>query len=82
MEELKRAFNDFQEILKRMESEHKTDIDSFYNLDEDAREEMRGDWTERDLENYDYILHRASIIREAMKIIEEERIAWRIQDRK
>ena len=74
---LKAKEEDLQKKLKEMEELHETDIDSFFNLDEDARDKMKGDWSDKDLKNYEYILERASVLRRAIKILEEEKLADR-----
>ena len=76
MEELKRAYEEFQVKMKEMENAHETNIDDFINLDDDIKKDFMGDWTDKDVESYEYFLHRASICHEAMEIIKEERIAW------
>ena len=78
MEELKRAYDDFQQKMKEMENAHDTKIDDFINLDDEVKKDFMGDWTDRDVELYDYLLHRASVCHEAMKIIAEEKIAWNL----
>ena len=76
MEELKRAYEEFQVKMKEIENTHETNIDDFINLDDEIKKDFMGDWTDKDVESYEYFLHRASICHKAMEIIEEERIAW------
>ena len=78
MEELKRAYDGFQQKMKEMENAHETEIDDFINLDDEVKKDFMGDWTDRDVELYEYLFRRASICHEAIKIIEEERIAWNL----
>lgn len=75
MEELKRAYDELQQKMKEMENAHDTEIDDFINLDDEVRKDFMGDWTDRDVELYEYL---ASICHEAMEIIAEEKIAWNL----
>lgn len=44
----------------------------FINLDEEVKAEYMGDWTEKDVQGWEYLLNRASTIREAYIIMREE----------
>lgn len=78
MDELKRAYDEFQNWMAEEERKHETSIDDFINLDDEVKKDFMGDWTNRDVELYKYLLHRASVCHEAMKIIKEEKIAWNL----
>lgn len=44
----------------------------FINLDEEVKAEYMGDWTEKDVQGWEYLLNRANTIREAYRIVAEE----------
>ena len=72
MEELRKCYQNLQNLIKNLESKHETCIDDFYNLDDDIRNECRGDWTDKDIESWEYLIHRAAVIREAYDIMRFE----------
>jgi len=47
-------------------------IEDFINLDEEAIPEARGDWKEKDVQGWEYLVNRASTIRKAYRIVAEE----------
>lgn len=72
MEELRKCYKKFDELMKEIEKRHDTDIMDFINLDEGVKAEYMGDWTEKDVQGWEYLLNRASTIREAERIVAEE----------
>lgn len=75
MEELRKILDEFRKKIKEIEESHETDIDSFFNLDEDVREEMMGDWSPAEVSRYSYLLERSTVLLRALKILEEEALA-------
>lgn len=55
-----------------IEKRHDTDIMDFINLDEGVKAEYMGDWTEKDVQGWEYLVNRASTIRKAYRIVAEE----------
>lgn len=74
MDELKKVYDELQNWMAEEEKKHETSIDDFINLDDEVKKDFMGDWTEREVENYLYVLHRASVCSEAIEILKEERI--------
>ena len=72
MEELRKCYKKLDELMKEIENRHDTDIMDFINLDEEAKAECMGDWTEKDVQGWEYLLNRASTIRKAYRIVAEE----------
>lgn len=72
MEELKKCYQELQKRIAEIEAKHETDIQDFYNLDEDIRADYMGDWKEKDVQCWEYLVNRASTIRKAYKIIVED----------
>lgn len=72
MEELRKCYKKLDELMKEIENRHDTDIMDFINLDEEVKAEYMGDWTEKDVQGWEYLLNRASTIREAYIIMREE----------
>lgn len=71
MEELKKIFDFYQNLMKEAEAKHKTSIDNILNLDNP----VFGDWTKEEVRLFEYALERATICQKAIRIIEEEKIA-------
>ena len=72
MEELKKCYQELQKMIAEIEAKHETHIDDFYNLDEDIRADYMGDWTERDVQCWDYLTNRSTTIQKAYRIVGEE----------
>lgn len=72
MEELKKCYQELQKRIEEIENRHDTDIMDFINLDEEVKAEYMGDWTEKDVHGWEYLLNRASTIRKAYRIVAEE----------
>lgn len=72
MEELRKCYKKLDELMKEIENRHDTDIMDFINLDEEAKAECMGDWKEKDVQGWEYLLNRASTIRKAYRIVAEE----------
>ena len=72
MEELRKAINHYQQYMTAEQEKHTTDIDEIINGDDNA---PHGDWTDAELHAFKYALHRSGICMEALKILEEEKIA-------
>lgn len=72
MEELKKCYQELQKRIAEIENRHDTDIMDFINLDDEVKAEYMGDWTEKDVQGWEYLLNRASTIREAYIIMREE----------
>ncbi|MEQ2631467.1 hypothetical protein [Roseburia inulinivorans] len=72
MEELKKCYQELQKRIAEIENRHDTDIMDFINLDEEVKAEYMGDWTEKDVQGWEYLLNRASTIRKAYMIVAEE----------
>lgn len=81
MEQLEKVLEILKNYLKEAEKKHSTDIYSFINLDEDAIEKFSGDWSKKEIENYQYVFERASVLNNAKKIIEEEMYALNITNK-
>ena len=62
MEELRKCYKKLDELMKEIENRHDTDIMDFINLDEEVK----------DVQGWEYLLNRASTIREAYIIMREE----------
>lgn len=60
------------EMIAEIENRHDTDIMDFINLDDEVKAEYMGDWKEKDVQGWEYLLNRASTIREAYIIMREE----------
>lgn len=72
MEELRKCYKKLDELMKEIENRHDTDIMDFINLDEEAKAEYMGDWKEKDVQGWEYLVNRASTIRKAYRIVAEE----------
>lgn len=72
MEELRKCYKKLVELMKEIENRHDTDIMDFINLDDEVKAEYMGDWTEKDVQGWEYLLNRVSTIREAYRIVAEE----------
>ena len=72
MEELRKCYKKLDGLMKEIENRHDTDIMDFINLDEEVKAEYMGDWTEKDVQGWEYLLNRASTIRAAYRIVAEE----------
>jgi hypothetical protein len=72
MEELRKCYKKLDEIMKEIENRHDTDIMDFINLDDEVKAEYMGDWTEKDVQCWEYLVNRASTIRKAYRIVAEE----------
>lgn len=72
MEELRKCYQNLQDLIKNLESKHETCIDDFYNLDDDIKRDCMGDWTDKDVERWEYLAERAAVIRRAYDIMREE----------
>lgn len=72
MEELRKCYKKLDELMKEIENRHDTDIMDFINLDEEVKSEYMGDWKEKDVHGWEYLLNRASTIRKAYRIVAEE----------
>lgn len=72
MEELRKCYKKLDELMKEIENRHDTDIMDFINLDEEVKSEYMGDWKEKDVQGWEYLLNRASTIRKAYRIVAEE----------
>lgn len=72
MEELKKCYQELQKRIAEIENRHDTDIIDFINLDDEVKAEYMGDWKEQDVQGWEYLLNRASTIREAYIIMREE----------
>lgn len=72
MEELRKCYQELQKRISEIEAKHEMRIDDFYNLDEDIRADYMGDWKEKDVQCWEYLVNRASTIRKAYRIVAEE----------
>lgn len=72
MEELRKCYKKLDELMKENENRHDTDIMDFINLDDEVKAEYMGDWTEKDVQGWEYLFNRASTIRKAYRIVAEE----------
>lgn len=72
MEELRKCYKKLDELMKEIENRHDTDIMDFINLDEEVKSEYMGDWKEKDVQGWEYLVNRASTIRKAYRIVAEE----------
>lgn len=72
MEELRKCYKKLDELMKEIENRHDTDIMDFINLDEEVKAEYMGDWKEKDVQGWEYMVNRASTIRKAYRIVAEE----------
>ena len=72
MEELRKCYKKLDELMKEIENRPDTDIMDFINLDEEVKAEYMGDWKEKDVQGWEYLLNRASTIRKAYRIVAEE----------
>ena len=72
MEELKICYQELQKRISEIEAKHETHIDDFYKLDEEAIPEAMGDWTEKDVQCWEYLADRISTIHKAYDIMREE----------
>lgn len=72
MEELKKCYQELQKRIAEIENRHDTDIMDFINLDDEVKAECMGDWTEKDVQGWEYLFNRASTIRKAYRIVAEE----------
>lgn len=72
MEELKKCYKKLDELMREIEKRHDTDIMDFINLDDEVKAECMGDWTEKDVQGWEYLVNRASTIRKAYDIMREE----------
>ena len=58
--------------MKEIENRHDTDIMDFINLDDEVKAECMGDWTEKDVQGWEYLAERAGVVRKAYDIMREE----------
>lgn len=72
MEELRKCYKKLDELMKEIENRHDTDIMDFINLDEEVKADYMGDWKEKDVQGWEYLVNRASTIRKAYRIVAEE----------
>lgn len=72
MEELRKCYKKLDELMKEIENRHDTDIMDFINLDDEVKAEYMGDWKEKDVQGWEYLVNRASTIRKAYRIVAEE----------
>ena len=72
MEELRKCYKKLDELMKEIENRHDTDIMYCINLDEEVKSEYMGDWKEKDVQGWEYLVNRASTIRKAYRIVAEE----------
>ena len=72
MEELRKCYKKLDELMKEIENRHDTDIMDFINLDDEVKAEHMGDWKEKDVQGWEYLVNRASTIRKAYRIVAEE----------
>lgn len=72
MEELRKCYKKLVELMKEIEYRHDTDIMDFINLDDEAKTEYMGDWTEKDVQGWEYLAERASVIYKAYNIMRTE----------
>lgn len=63
------------DILRRR---HSVDITDFINLDEDIRNDYSGDWSDEDIERWEYLCERLTVLVQAENITKEEMICSRI----
>lgn len=63
------------DILRRR---HSVDIMDFINLDEDIRSDYSGDWSDEDVERWEYLCERLTVLTQAERIAKEEMICSRI----
>ena len=72
MEELKKCYQELQKKIAEIETAHETHLDDFYNLDDDIRADYMGDWTEKDVQKWEYLADRAGAVRKAYDILSQE----------
>ena len=72
MEELRKCYKKLDELMKEIENRHDTDIMDFINLDDEVKAECMGDWTEKDVQSWEYLADRISTIQKAYDIMREE----------
>ena len=72
MKNLSECYKKLDELMKEIENRHDTDIMDFINLDDEVKAEYMGDWTEKDVQGWEYLVNRASTIRKAYRIVAEE----------
>lgn len=72
MEELKKCYQKLNELIQEIENRHEVRIDDFINLDDDIQAEYMGDWTEKDVQCWEYLTDRISTIQKAYDIMREE----------
>nr|DAV94614.1 MAG TPA: hypothetical protein [Caudoviricetes sp.] len=72
MEELRKCYKKLDELMKEIENRHDTDIMDFINLDDEVKAECMGDWTEKDVQGWEYLAERAGVVRKAYDIMREE----------
>lgn len=72
MEELRKCYKKLDELMNEIENRHDTDIMDFINLDDEVKAEYMGDWEEKDVQGWEYLVNRASTIRKAYRIVAEE----------
>lgn len=72
MEELRKCYKKLDELMKEIENRHDTDIMDFINLDDEVKAECMGDWTEKDVQSWEYLADRISTIQKAYNIMREE----------
>lgn len=72
MEELRKCYKKLDELMKEIENRHDTDIMDFINLDNEVKADYMGDWKEKDVQGFEYLVNRASTIRKAYRIVAEE----------
>lgn len=62
-------------ILRRR---HSVDIMDFINLDEEIRGDYSGDWSDEDIERWECLCERLTVLTQAERIAKEEMICSRI----
>ena len=79
LKELRECMDKLKERTKELNDKHNKDIDSFINLqrnydtfEEFFQNEDVGDWTVKDIEGWEYLVERQTIIHKAYTICREE----------
>lgn len=72
MEELRKCYQQIMKLMDEIQSRHEVQIEDFINLDEEAIPEAMGDWTEKDIQGWEYLAERASVIYKAYDIMRSE----------
>lgn len=69
---IKKCYQELQKRIAEIENRHDTDIMDFINLDDEVKADYMGDWKEKDVQGWEYLVNRASTIRKAYRIVAEE----------